>query len=59
MNDSDECGRECGRECDGCHSLSKSSIDDQIEQIMKIITSQSSIVVKKVLERLQKLLETQ
>jgi hypothetical protein len=59
MNESDEYCDECGGKCDGCHSLRKPSIDDQIEQIMKMITSQSSIVVKKVLERLQTLLETQ
>jgi hypothetical protein len=42
MNESDECNE--------CHSLCKPSIDDQIDQIMKMIISQSSIVVKKVLE---------
>ena len=44
---------ECGRECDGVHSGRKSSIDDQIEQIMKLITSQSYNIVKEVLKRLQ------
>jgi hypothetical protein len=59
MNESDEYCDECDGKCDECHSLRKPSIDDQIEQIIKVITSQSTIVVKKVLERLQKILETQ